>query len=365
MNLQERKMIANALKSEKFVYLQDPSNKNIEQANSVFDDCYMLSSKEAKRADVLSNIALDSDFTNGMGQMSSGAPLYFTNVVSPDIIHAIYRKISFQEVSSPLQLGDFATNLVTLPTINYSGEVAPYDDFANNGQGSVTANFPTRAIYRFQLPISYGDLAQATMSSANIDYIGELRLSALNTINQTINNINFYGVTGVNVRGLLTDPDLPAAIPATGVFTTATPNDIIADIQALMFDMADRMGAQFNGAMPMTLIGTQATLTALKNASQAFLATPAGWLGTNYPNLKLVGADQYGLNADGTVATSKKLQLIIDAIDGRPVVKELFTYKYRSHGVVREAKSFNETASSGAGGAVIIYPMAISTMTGV
>ena len=58
-------------------------------------------------------------------------------------------------------------------------------------------------------------------------------------------------------------------------------------------------------------------------------------------------------------------QLVLDNVLGQKVVLNAFTYKFRSHGVLRTLSGFEEKVSAGTAGAIVAYPAGVATMTGI
>ena len=82
-------------------------------------------------------------------------------------------------------------------------------------------------------------------------------------------------------------------------------------------------------------------------------------LSEGFPNLKFVVDFRYAQAAGNTV------QLIAGEFDGNDVGFCGFTEKQRDHRVIAEASAYRQKKTGGSWGAVIKYPVCISTTIGV
>ena len=57
--------------------------------------------------------------------------------------------------------------------------------------------------------------------------------------------------------------------------------------------------------------------------------------------------------------------MIADNFDGNTIGYCAFTEKLRDHPVVRQLSSFDQKKTAGSWGAVILYPVAVTTITGI
>ena len=78
-----------------------------------------------------------------------------------------------------------------------------------------------------------------------------------------------------------------------------------------------------------------------------------------FPKLKIKTSARY------LVSSTEHAQLIADNFNGNGVGYCSFTEKLRDHPVVRDISSFRQKKTAGSWGAVILYPVAITSITGI
>lgn len=305
--------------------------------------------------------------------VSSGYPNVFTISWVNEMFTALTQKYAFREIGDDYQQGNFETTNLSFPTIAQTVETADYDDFSNKGQSNVIANWEVRDIYQYQTTMNYGDLEQARMGAAKIDIIAQKREAAALGITQTANNIFFNGKVGKNVRGLLNDVDLNPAItlpasvanPASSKFKYKTYEEIVHDIILMYNAISKKAGNHVNignkeQKMKLCLYSEDAFYLTRPNALGT--TTALEWVNKVFPGLEIVTAEQYFVT-DGD--SGNKMQLILDKVDNKKVVRNGFSYQFMAHRVVALSKSYSQDFSAGIAGALITLPLGIATATGV
>lgn len=314
----------------------------------------------------------DSDFY----APSSGVPAWMTTIWTQRYIEQLLTKTAFKEVSSPFKQGDFETNSVTLPTVEYTGETAPYGDYSLAGQSGYNAKFPERDVYRFQTLIQWGALEVATMALAKLNAVAVKHEAAAKRIAQDFDIFGFLGVAGTNIYGLLNNPDLASAIvvpasaanPASSKWKYKTPNEIIDDVSLGVEDVISRSGGQVTQMSKMRLVAAPQDLQYLSTkATQAFLKPAIEFLKSAFPNMDITASTRYVVGSgQGTGANGNKAQIIIEPDTAMmPNVNDMFTFQYMSFGVVKRESYFSEKAAAGTAGCFLAYPFAMSTLAGV
>lgn len=321
-------------------------------------------------ADMSTLMAMDATFNDA----SNGVPQALLNVWTNKVVEQITQRFAFTEIATPFQQGDFATPSMTIPTVAMSGAVADYGDFSGQGQSNTNANWERRDVYQGQTWVEYGDLAVARWSGAKLDYISQIRRAGIHIINQTINQIGFFGknvgVANIQTYGLLTDPALnpviTAALNAAGtsrLWVNKTPVEITADILAMFNDIVAHASNNvwLTADMPMTLALRPQEQTYLASVNQ-FGLTGLEWVKKTFPRLKIVTAIQYQV---GDGLSGNKAQLILDEVNGQKVVQHGFSYQFQAHRLEAYSTYQRQKFSFGDAGAVIFLPLGISTIQSI
>ena len=277
------------------------------------------------------------------------------------------------EIGEPMQYGNFASTTAQYGLIALNGGVEPYSDFSGTQVSDFNATFPTRSVFRGQSLIQYGELEVATMSEAKIDAISKKQYSAAMAIAIAQNKLFFFGNLTAGgafinqIFGLLNDPQLNPAVTvqmgASGQTTwplkSQSPygaQDIANDVLVQAFAI---MQTQMGGNISLTdefLLCMSTKASAYLNATNQFGLNAAEIIKNTMPNIKFVYAPEYQ-NVNGG-----SFQLIAAKSIGENLVKDLFTYKARGHGMYRSSStSFTEKWSFGSSGcAILMYAPIVS-----
>ena len=310
-------------------------------------------------------IAMDADPFN---PTSNGVPSIYTTIYVNTIIDQLLPQRGYFEIAAPMQQGDWTTERAEFPVRAISGGMSPYDDFSNKGQSGANFTWVPRDVYRAETTIQYGDLETAVMDSAKLDLVGSKRGAIAQNIAIMFNRMGFFGnvnTTGQFISktyGLLNDPQLNPSIPVNNgaagspYWNLKEPQEIYNDVVSAMAALENQTGNQIHPDDPYVLACDGFSNIQLNRANQ-YGTTALKLLKENFKNLRMVVAPEY--------KTILGFQLIVEEIGGQKVVHDLFTYKYRSHGVMRYDSWFNEKVSCGSGGAAITLPAGIVTCTGI
>ena len=244
-----------------------------------------------------------------------------------------------------------------------TGTVTPYQDYDANGQANVNTNFPTRQQYRFQTTLRVGDLEQDVNAAARIDLFAEKQRSAATLLEISFNKYGFYGVSGLNIYGLLNDPNLNADLtPTTGTagntWTLKTADEIMSDFAKMYAKLYERSNGWIDGNTRTKLVIAPAALAEL-NKVNAFGASVKKMLADTYPNMEILSAPEM-VTGSGNLA-----MILADEVNGQPTVEFGYSEKYKAHSIIRDSSSMYQKISAGTYGAIVYMPFAIVTMLGV
>jgi hypothetical protein len=284
----------------------------------------------------------------------------------------------FDEVSHSFQQGTFGITNIKIPTISFSNNYSLYADYSAQGDANINVNWVDRQVVNFERTLLYGDLAIAQMSMGKVDYIGRLREGTMRQIKLHQDALGFFGYSAnMNIYGLLNDPSLYATITAgqkagapSGSTSTlweyGTFFEIIADIISLRQAITSRAGGQDDDDASCFLLLPPAVWQYLLTTSPLGNITVKDWLEKNYKNMRLIKAPL--LQGTGTPigsSTPNQCVLIFETIDGQECLLNSFVTLYNSHGVVRQASSYQEKISYSLGGAIVSNGIGIQIMTGI
>lgn len=298
--------------------------------------------------------------------VSNAVPQWMLNYVDPKVIEVLLAPKTAEQIFRPVRKGDFQTKTATFQMVESAGFVDTYGDYSEGGMSDVNITFPTRQSYSFETMVRWGDMQILEWGEAKIDYYSRREIAAAHTLKEAHNRIWFYGVDGMDNRGILNDPDLPASIsPAPDPdaanatqWEHKTSLGIFNDFLALFRRLSEQgMGSLTMNDKLVAVVSNNVSPHLLK--TNQYNVNVGDTLKKAFPNLRVVVAPECATAAGETV------MLAAETVEGNPTAELGYTELERSHGIVRLSSSYQEKKSGGNWGAVIYYPLAIATMVGV
>jgi hypothetical protein len=325
------------------------------------------------------------DYTLAMDAMpslmttpNSGVPAMLTTMIDPAVFKILFAPNRAAVILGENRKGTWLDETIMFPTVEHTGEVSSYGDYAENGHTGVNSNWPQRQSYLFQTVKEYGERELERAGLAKINWVSEIDQAAATVLNKFSNLTYFFGVAGMQNYGLFNDPNLPASItPATKAYgrtqwiysnaIQATANEIYSDIQSLFYQLTTQTAGLVEADTKMVLAMSPGAAVAL-TATNAFNVNVYDLLTKNFPNIRFETAVQYGaLSASNTqgIAGGNLVQLIAESIEGQDTGYAAFNEKMRSHPIVRGMSSFKQKITAGTWGAIIRMPIAFASLLGV
>lgn len=296
---------------------------------------------------------------------SSGVLPWMTSVYTNKFIEQIFQTTPIWKIATDFQQGTWDTTQIYVPVITFSGDKQIYTDLGVGGQNGVNINWLNRDTLRLQRMLPYGDLANAQMSAAKIDYVARLREGMAKQINLDINNIAFYGYAGKGINGVLNDPSLKPVIPFPA--TSANPGssnwayanyaEISANIRSLYAQVLGGAGGNVEFEDPASLTVDPGVYAYLTDQNPLGTQSVMQYLKGTFPNLEIV---QSANNAGVSVST---VQLILKQVAGQDVLLNTFSSLYNSHGAVRKESAYVEKISYTVSGSIVAVAMGVATGT--
>ena len=316
-------------------------------------------------------------FDSAVTAPNSGIPSIFSTWTDPNIKRAIITPIKSEEVYGQAQKGDWLTDTAQFPFVELSGQTASYDDYSQNGDSDTNANWVQRQSFHFQTWTKWGEREAERMGAARLDWVSQKNEASISVLNKTSNRINLFGVEGLQLRGALNDPDLPAAIQPTpkvassGTATggtdwmsTTDPVQVYNDILKAFQQLSEQMGGNVTLESPLTLVIPTERQQCLLYTNQ-FRVSLRELLRENLPNLKIETLPEAGSTLSGGQNKITQMQLFLREVDGQETVTTAFTEKLRAHAVERYSSYIRQKKSQGTWGTIWFYPVACVTMVGI
>ena len=161
---------------------------------------------------------------------NSGIPVEFTSYIDPMVIPILTATRGAREIFGEAKKGDWTTSYARFQTSEITGEVEAYTDYGQGGASDVNPTFPVRTQYIYQTNIRYGDREVDVASRARLQLAADKQRAAATVIDIASNKFALYGVAGLEIYGLLNDPNLPAAVSPLPIVMYNVPGRTVADI---------------------------------------------------------------------------------------------------------------------------------------
>lgn len=296
---------------------------------------------------------------------NSGVPVEFTSYIDPMVIPILTATRGAREIFGEAKKGDWTTSYARFQTSEITGEVEAYTDYGQGGASDVNPTFPVRTQYIYQTNIRYGDREVDVASRARLQLAADKQRAAATVIDIASNKFALYGVAGLEIYGLLNDPNLPADVSPLPNANTKTlwseksTKEIYEDVLYLFGRMADRGAGHIDANTELVLATSPATQVQLGKATD-FNISARQMLETYFPKIRFVALPELATATSGT-----SILLVAPTIEGLPTAQIGFSEKFRAMRLIPESSSFHQKFVGSSYGTIIYRPFAIGRMTGV
>lgn len=297
---------------------------------------------------------------------NSGVPVEFTSYIDPMVIPILTATRGAREIFGEAKKGDWTTSYARFQTSEITGEVEAYTDYGQGGASDVNPTFPVRTQYIYQTNIRYGDREVDVASRARLQLAADKQRAAATVIDIASNKFALYGVAGLEIYGLLNDPNLPATISALPnaasektLWAEKSTKEIYEDVLYLFGKMADRGAGHIDANTELVLATSPATQVQLGKATD-FNISARQMLETYFPKIRFVVLPELATANSGT-----SILLVAPTIEGLPTAQIGFSEKFRAMRLIPESSSFHQKFVGSSYGTIIYRPFAIGRMTGI
>ena len=295
---------------------------------------------------------------------NSGVPAVFTTWIDPMVVNILTAPTNAKKIFGEVKKGDWTNDGALFKAVEPVGESTAYTDYGNGATADVNVTFPYRQNFLAQTHIRYGEQEMAVSGKAMIDLASEKQQSAATIINKDQNRFYLYGVENKEPYGLLNEPNLPAAITPAVVNTDKTKwadkttQQIYDDVLSLASELFTNSMGNIDQTADLTLVVSPSTAVQLGKATDYNISVQ-DMLNKYFSNLDIVTLPELEGESGNTI------MLIAKSIDGRPTAQLGFSEKLRALRVVPYTSWYEQKYVFGTYGAIVYYPFAIATMTGV
>ena len=326
----------------------------------VFDDHYKIRGIMANDADI-ERLAYDAAMVT---EPNSGVPVEFTSYLDPRVIEILTGPRNSREIFAEVKKGDWTTSYARFEVDEITGAVEAYTDYGNAGMADVNPTYPVRQQYVFQTNIRYGDRELDYAAKARLQLAARKQRAAATTIDIAQNKYNLLGVEGMEIYGLLNEPNLPAVIPpgkgagGGNTWKDKTTKEIYADYLLLFQNLAKNSLGHIRNDSDLILVTSPSAAVELGKATD-FNVSVMDMIKRYTPNIKFAQLPELENSKSSTVL------LICRSINGEPTGEFGFSEKMRAMRLVPETSSFKQKFVGTSYGCILYRPYAVASMTGV
>ena len=298
---------------------------------------------------------------------NSGIPTFMTTYVDPKVIEVQFAPLNAAEFAGgETKRGDWTDTQLVFKMSEKTGRVVAYGDRSNGGRSDVNLTFPSRQQFRYQTMLDYGTLEVEQAARAGVNLASEKQLSAARIMNTFRNNSYLFGVSGLQLYGLLNDPGLSPAITPTTKTGGGTswagaqvqPYEILNDFHLLF--------AQLQIQTQGLIKRTDKLRVAIDPISETYLTKSSNFnepaialIKKAFKNIEFVIIPQYA------TGSGNLLQMMAPEVQGQKTVECVFTEIMRAHPLIVETSAYHQKRSGGTGGAIYYAPMNSGQMLGI
>jgi hypothetical protein len=300
---------------------------------------------------------------------SSAIPAEFLRTWMPGVLRQATQPATIDELVGIQTIGAWSDQEIYVNVSEPVAKAELYGDYSNVPLASYATQLDYRTVFRFEQGFQVGKLEEDRQARAGFNSGTEKRFSAELSLDLSRNAIGYNGfaISGSRTFGLLNDPNLPAYVSTAAAWSTATFDQIIADLTG-MFNRIEVAGRgiikedmQIVLALP---IGFKQYLA--KTNTNGSL-TVRQWLTENYPNVRIETTPNFNLaNGGANVAymwvesvpvtgNTATDQTIIQAVPSR----------FQVLGTEQRVKGYVEDFTNATAGVWVLKPWAVQRLTGL
>ena len=317
--------------------------------------------KDAKYVETLKGYAADAGLA--LGDANIPAYIQFLQYFRPEVIKALYRGRTAKQAFGVDTMGDWTTEQIVAQTLEYTGSVAPYDDFSMPPLTSYNIGWIKRGVARFEIGTEVTKLEEAIAAKMRQNAKQLKHDAAILNIDIFENNAFWYGINnGVDkVYGVLNAPELAGrkgTLAKDPMASATTINEIQDMINTWIQGLADDLAGNFDVATEkIRLLLPLKWSTVLSRATDSFGWSVKKWLAENYKNVELTFHVELN-DADEGDPMAMIFAPEVSGV-GMKTVSLMQTSALRLIGAIPTLKGYQEAYSGSVAGALVACPLAV------
>lgn len=289
-----------------------------------------------------------------------GVPVELTAIINNETWEILTARRAAREIFNPRQRGSWVTPYEIWAVHEHTGKTGPYSDFANSPTAAPNFNWPRRQQYVFQTNIYYGIREQALYGEARIDWAAAKQRSAAYVIDRDWNKFALLGIDGMEIYGILNDPNLLPALTATAGWNTLDSTGVYNEYRELFRQLATQSGGLITTNSSLKLLVSPSTNVDL-GASSNYSVPAIEQIRQFTPNVEIVVVPELE-----DAAVGGEVLLIASEVEGQRTADLGYSILYEASPVVPQGPTaYEQKIYSSTYGNIYYQEFAVARMTGV
>ena len=292
---------------------------------------------------------------------NAGIPIWAGGLyVDPRVIDILLTPTAIEEALGARVIGDFQTLRAEFPIAEVSGFVSAYGDYSDAGRANHNANWAYRDAARYQTVIEVGTDEVARYAKANIPAATLKDQAAAEVMNKAANLLFLRGASNLELRGMISDPSLSAALTPAAAWSapTTTPESKVNDVVRLFTQLNVQIPGWVKTDSRLLLLMDPTTLSDFQTTNQ-FEFDSLRKLKATFKNLEIKEIPEYNTNS------GRLVQLIVPELQGVKTAECLYTARMQNGPTIPDLSSYKRKVYAGCMGTLIARPAAIVQMLGM
>lgn len=315
--------------------------------------------------------AQDAAETQTAGTIAAG--VQFLQHFLPKTVTVLTEKRAIDDLIGRTIAGEWHDEEIVQPVVEHTGSVTEYSDNADFRLAGFNPTFAKRTIVRFEAGLQTGKLEEARVAAM------KLRTSAYDAKRAAValafaintNDIGFNGWNnGANfTKGILNETLDNYQTLASGsgsgantTWATKTYDEICRDIRTAISRLRVNTGDNFDPNNSAFTIGVaSAAVDCLDTQNALGNKSVRQWIKDTYPKSRIVSVPQFNAANGG----ANVFYIIMDSINGEPVIEQYIPATMRLLGTERRAKGLREDYTNATAGVLSAHPEGIVRYSGI
>mgnify|MGYP001228409107 CR=1 FL=1 len=287
----------------------------------------------------------------------------FSNKVI-EVLHTVTGMVAF--AGEAVLIGTWGMTTDKYRQEELVGHIAPYSDYSEAGLSDANNVWIKNDFYLYQTVVQYGELENEINSLAKINRIEQKQRSAATQIARAANRFQLYGVAGLNIYGLLTNPFISSALTpdpdsdSNSDLYLQNAIDMYKNLNRIILEIINNSGGHVDATSSFKLASSPKMVSAIMSNRSNPLAIASesvlDMLKRSYPKLDTV------MIPECETAAGTEIYVKVEEVNGQKTCENVTNCQLRVGKIVQGLSSQKQKYFAGTAGLRVYYPFAIAHM---